>query len=753
MKTFSALFSRFLSTALFTFLLSLGAVLTFSSAFGLSIRLPFLIGAAALLSVLTALPYLLERPWILSLIFFVLFVLVFFHQFNNIMDGAHFIHQRVMEIYAKTYSRLDSLIPDYMRLKDDYVSLSLAVPMVVLSFAGASSINHRLPAGITVLLSLPWLMVCLVAQDTYPKTIPLLMLSLSYIYLLFASTQPFRDGGFPVFRLLLILPAALFIILIGFLTRPNDYKETAWAARIRAFSENITSSLPGPGKGNYYSTLGNQPWNNDTSKIDLKEVGPQGDDTEHVMDVSDTESRWIYLKACSYTDYSSDGWIGEPFSVGGYHPDASVWYNKKASTLNTVTVSADKTASVIYTLSRLTDLPNGASPVSDLRLNNRWYLRRYPLPMGQETVPVTKEYINYVRNIYTRLSYTETELIHQYLSDLYANAGGSFVVRMDSDVGSFSSTIQIDPQAVMYSGHGKSYLAGIFDAIAEEENSDEENSEKGYNVREIAHYVASFLQLDKQYDLSTPYMPEGEDFVRWFLEKSPTGYCIHFASAATVLLRYMDIPARLCTGYIIETEADNTVEVTQNMAHAWVEYFDEDRGWVTLEVTPGIFEEDQTPASGGERETIDWSSRPTETYSENNQASGNTSAATKAEPQDGEKAPAIIINKYVLISLLIFLLAGLPLLVRFLINRYLKGGSPKESVLRHYRRMNFFHRLSRFSMPEEAEALAMKARFSNHEITEEDQREMMQHYRYYTIKLKSAYPRIRAWLFRILFLL
>ena len=67
--------------------------------------------------------------------------------------------------------------------------------------------------------------------------------------------------------------------------------------------------------------------------------------------------------------------------------------------------------------------------------------------------------------------------------------------------------------------------------------------------------------------------------------------------------------------------------------------------------------------------------------------------------------------------------------------------------------MNFFHRLSRFSMPEEAEALAMKARFSNHEITEEDQREMMQHYRYYTIKLKSAYPRIRAWLFRILFLL
>ncbi|MFR2331738.1 MAG: transglutaminase domain-containing protein [Flavonifractor plautii] len=66
---------------------------------------------------------------------------------------------------------------------------------------------------------------------------------------------------------------------------------------------------------------------------------------------------------------------------------------------------------------------------------------------------------------------------------------------------------------------------------------------------EAAQVVADYLAAVAEYDPDTPAAPEGEDFVAWFLTESHRGYCMHFASAAVLLLRSIASPpamSRLC---------------------------------------------------------------------------------------------------------------------------------------------------------------------------------------------------------------
>ena len=63
------------------------------------------------------------------------------------------------------------------------------------------------------------------------------------------------------------------------------------------------------------------------------------------------------------------------------------------------------------------------------------------------------------------------------------------------------------------------------------------------SVTQVADIIGNYVRGSAKYNLQTPKMPqEQEDFALWFLNDSDRGYCIHFASAATVLLRAAGIP-------------------------------------------------------------------------------------------------------------------------------------------------------------------------------------------------------------------
>ena len=102
----------------------------------------------------------------------------------------------------------------------------------------------------------------------------------------------------------------------------------------------------------------------------------------------------------------------------------------------------------------------------------------------------------------------------------------------------------------------------------------------------LAQEAVRFVQEDKRYDSQTPYQPENEDFVVYFLTHSQRGYCVHFASAVTVTLRAMGVPARYVNGYLV-TVKNGQADVKDENAHAWVEYYEAGVGWIPIEATPG----------------------------------------------------------------------------------------------------------------------------------------------------------------------
>ena len=72
-----------------------------------------------------------------------------------------------------------------------------------------------------------------------------------------------------------------------------------------------------------------------------------------------------------------------------------------------------------------------------------------------------------------------------------------------------------------------------------------------------------------------------------FLFETGSGYCVHFASSMTMLLRLSGIPARVVTGYryVFPFEREDSYKVSSTNAHAWPEAYIENVGWIPFEPT------------------------------------------------------------------------------------------------------------------------------------------------------------------------
>lgn len=68
------------------------------------------------------------------------------------------------------------------------------------------------------------------------------------------------------------------------------------------------------------------------------------------------------------------------------------------------------------------------------------------------------------------------------------------------------------------------------------------------------------------------------------------GFCEHFAAAFVVVMRALEVPARIVTGYqgADPTPVDGYVVVRNSHAHAWAEYWRPGRGWVRADPTGAV---------------------------------------------------------------------------------------------------------------------------------------------------------------------
>lgn len=191
-------------------------------------------------------------------------------------------------------------------------------------------------------------------------------------------------------------------------------------------------------------------------------------------------------------------------------------------------------------------------------------------------------YGNYAEKMYTRLPEEGVEKLRAYLEE-YRKTHPSYEEQMQA------ATDKLDA-----SGKDAWYFEEMQKILTEEEWQLFTMTERDYQIKEIQQ----LLWEDNYYSFDLEEVPEGEDSVEYFLFEQHKGYCIHFASAATLLLRMYGIPARFASGYLVlpsdfKENGDRTwtASVTDERAHAWTEIFGDNIGFTPLEATPPSYVE------------------------------------------------------------------------------------------------------------------------------------------------------------------
>lgn len=144
-----------------------------------------------------------------------------------------------------------------------------------------------------------------------------------------------------------------------------------------------------------------------------------------------------------------------------------------------------------------------------------------------------------------------------------------------------------------------------------------------YSNLQTADRIREWLKANMEYSLTVEKLPSDTDFVKWFVLENKKGYAAHFATAMAVMCRMAGIPTRYVEGYVITPEdfsnatqgADGyyTMDLTDVNAHAWIEIYETNYGWISIEATPGFY---TGSLLDGITQNVDQSMNTTETMEE-----------------------------------------------------------------------------------------------------------------------------------------
>jgi transglutaminase-like putative cysteine protease len=100
--------------------------------------------------------------------------------------------------------------------------------------------------------------------------------------------------------------------------------------------------------------------------------------------------------------------------------------------------------------------------------------------------------------------------------------------------------------------------------------------------------IEAYLHTRYGYTLDLSGTPPSADPLAYFLFVKRAGHCEYFASAMTVMLRAVGVPARYVNGFLPGEYNDLASDfiVRASDAHSWVEVYFPGYGWITFDPTP-----------------------------------------------------------------------------------------------------------------------------------------------------------------------
>ena len=583
-----------------------------------------------------------------------------------------------------------------------------------------------------LLLTLPPLLPGLLA-DLYPDWLAFMALAACWCAMLFTSlcrrAAPDRRGKL---TLTAFSAAALTLALITALFPRAGYTRPAWALQAEDSLLNLTSRLPG-----YFSGWG--PFRAPVTYVgaaeeaDLAHAGPLSYTGRTVLRVTSNRDGWMYLRGSSLAVYEDGVWKDLPEGTyeaywSGQEPEVSPLYLPAAlnqdSPVYTVTVdTVGAVGSCVYT--PYYPLPQDTDATGILPVEDTYFARR----QGQWSHTVT--FVDrsprgggYASSIPTEYSSNtiiiDSDSFHYYHADRPSGyAGYVYEHYLDVPEDLRETLEQYATSAPFVTGYIPS------------------PSEPYYGIY-MAGRFSTFLSAYCEYDDSAPSAPEGVDPVYYFLTESHRGYCMHFASAVTLMLRSVGVPARYVSGFAAEVYSGRRVSVPDRAAHAWVEVWVDGFGWYPVEVTPDAAfawarqpdaQETDEPVETTPEPTPELTLAPTETLRPTDtpdQPTASLPGSSDNVDRPGQDQPGLDLSALFPVFKGIAWVLGAALLVwsvQFSVKRFrswrMSGADANRSALVCY---GYLCRLGRWGgrMDARAVELAQKARFSQHTLTREE---------------------------------
>lgn len=650
-------------------LLSVCPILCYASAFSVKLEASVLIMAAVLFSIVFSLLSAfvknnLKYALCMTVIAFVAF-LVFVFANESIFAQANYAINKLLELYS-VYLSVYSNIKFASYIANDATGFFVLLSLI-LNGLFSFLISRIKSIKIAGLLSIALLVPCFVLVNTLPDLVPLLIIFTVLFALYFSSqTRQLNYAHSGVITAVCAVILAVLITVLAVINPVADYERPKWQDNMLNTVQTLTGMKTYNGSGKISSALA-EVGNNVSSEVDFSNAGALKQTGTKVMTVVTDLNGRIYLKGMSYANYENNKWsVLTDEQANDYPQDFQAFImTANYQERSTVTIDTVNKESIVYTPYYLASINDTFSPVCDVLVSN------------------SDKATNYSMSV---MPYSESEL------DNFSMDFSSQVYDYDNFVKSYYLKLPYDTKLAMLK-------------IAEENNL------TGVSTQNIPQAVKQFVSHSASYSLNTQKVPDGRDVAEWFLNDAQTGYCMHFANAAAVMLRALGVPARYVTGYCANV-VDGKATVTSDNAHAWVEYFDERIGWIPLDATSSDFEVPQATESV---QTTTQAQTTSPTVQPTTQA--QNTKPVKTEVKAKISTPAII----VIIILLIIALA----ILRIILIRYYRKYSfthkdYKSRVICIYRYLNKLSVHAKVRIPKKIENICTKAKFSTHNISDEE---------------------------------
>lgn len=619
----------------------------------------------------------------MAIIAFVILLIAIFSS-ETLLAQANYAINKLLAQYSV-------YLPVYNSIKfAEYIARDATGLFVLLSaiLSGAFSflVSRIKSIKIVALLSIALLVPCFVLVNTLPQLTPLLAIFVILFALYFSSQT--RRLSYNHSGVVTAISAVILAVLVTFTAILNpvaDYQRPKWQDSLLSTIQSATGMKTYNGSGKISSALA-EVGNSISPEVDFSNAGALTQTGRKVMTVtSDIDGR-IYLKGMAYANYENNKWsVLTDEQADDYPQDYQSFImtmSKNTSYASTVTIDTVDKESIIYTPYYLTSVNDNFSPVCDVLVTNSDKATSYSINVMQ----YKETYLE---------SFSRAETSDDYKYDSFADL----------------------------------YLALPYDTKLAMLEIAERNNLTGLYEKDIPQAVKEYVSHSASYSLNTQKVPDGRDSAEWFLNDADTGYCMHFANAAAVMLRALGVPARYVTGYCTDI-VDGEAVVTSDNAHAWVEYYDKSIGWVPLDATSSDF---VVPHA---TESLQPTTQAQTTAPTIQPTTQKQTTPVKSEVKAKITTPSIItIVIAIILTLLILriIFARLYRKYRFTHNNY------KSRVICIYRYLNKLSVLSHRKLPNKIEKICTKAKYSTHNISNGEYKAV---YNYILIFRRNVFSKI-----------